>query len=423
VKSEREMLRNRLFASRSLTFILAGGQGTRLHPLTLNRPKPAVTFGGVYRLIDFTLSNCFNSGMGRINILTQYQCESLHSYVRALTMRCPRPVRGGESMVCLCPESGKRYRGTADAVFQTLPILASTEEEFAVILSGDHVYKMDYGEFIRFHADRNAEVTVAAVEQPRSAACRFGVLEIDSRGYATGFEEKPEHPKPLAANPRSSLVSMGIYVFNKRTLIDILADDAGKITTHDFGKDILPALVRDRRVSVYNFSEFGMPFDSYWRDVGTLDSYYSANMELLTTSFFDDWSWPLRSLGNRLPSEFHEGVSRIPASAVDSMIPASTPIGQGSRVTRSVLSPGTRIERSATIQDSILLQGVRVGAGARIRRAILDENVQVARGAEIGFDSNIDSRHGFLTEGGIVVIPANTRVGRSIQAGIFPQKG
>jgi glucose-1-phosphate adenylyltransferase len=380
--------------SRTLTFVLAGGEGQRLHPLTRQRAKPVVPLGGIYRLIDFTLSNCLNSGLRRVHILTQYQSESLHSHVRALNGRIASSHGRDDRLVC-CPNSGKRYRGTADAVFQNLPSILNARPDFVVILCADHVYRMDYRELLRFHVDRGADVTLAAVECPSHAASQFGVLEADSTGRVVGFEEKPNQPKPVSVGSPLSLVNMGVYVFNTRTLWDALSDDAGRNTTHDFGKDIIPSLVRAGKVSVYDFTQMGVRFGSYWRDVGTLDAYYRVNMELLLSSFFDPYTsagWPLVGL--------------------DAKAAGPVSIAPCSQVIRSVLSPNVRIEDSAKVRSSILLHNVRVGSGARIWRAIIDENVEIENGAEIGYDINKDSEYGLVTQGGIVVIPANTVVRR-----------
>jgi glucose-1-phosphate adenylyltransferase len=274
---------------------------------------------------------------------------------------------------------------------------------------------MDYSELLRFHVGHGADVTLAAVEYPSSAASQFGILETDSEGHLTGFEEKPSQPKPIRGNSSNSLVSMGVYVFNTRTLMDVLFDNARQDMSHDFGKDIIPHLVAARKVSVYNFTEMGTRHGSYWRDVGTVDAYYRVNMELLLNSFFDFYasaSWPLCGLDRQFdldpgPPEEHEASKRF---ALDSVVPETVSIGAGTQVVHSVLSPSVHIESSAEVRNSILLRNVRVGVGARIQRAILDENVRIGDGVEIGYDSKRDRENGLVTEGGIVVIPANTYV-------------
>ena len=399
---------------RTQAFILAGGQGQRLFPLTRDRAKPVVPFAGDYCLIDFTLSNCFNSGLRRINILTEHQCESLHSYVDALAPKSPIRSDRGEFLLCFCPAVGKRYRGTADALFQNLSLLAKTRAEFVVILSGDHVYRMDYRDLLQFHSDSCADVTIAGVECPRDAASQFGVLETDSKEHAVGFEEKPNNPKSIPAKPSKSLVSIGVYVFSARTLVKVLVDDAQQDTAHDFGKNIIPGLLRSNRVSVYNFTEKGTRLGSYWRDVGTLDAYYRAHMELLlspTLDPYDGADWPLYCLDGYLLPKRRQRDRRTVGSALDSVISREASLGRGGRVVHSVLSPGVRIECNANVHSSILLPNVHVGIGARIQRAILDENVRIADGVEIGYDVNKDRDYGLVTDAGIVVIPANTCVG------------
>jgi glucose-1-phosphate adenylyltransferase len=397
--------------ARTQAFILAGGQGQRLFPLTRDRAKPAVPFGSVHRVIDFTLSNCLNSGLRRVRILTQYRRESLHSYIRALTRRIHLKADCDDALRCVSPVKGKRYRGTADAVFQNLPILENTAADFVVILSGDHIYRMDYRDLLRFHSDCGNQVTMAAAEWPLEAACRFGVLEADSRGHVVGFQEKPSTPRHIFSKPAKSLISMGVYVFNTQTLVHALRDAQGKVH-HDFGKDIISELVRNNLVSAYNFTEASTRLGSYWRDVGTVDAYYDANMELLLRPFFFDpyesAVWPVCSVEAHHCTEFWSTGGQ---AAVDSIIPKGVSIGRGSSVIHSVLSPGVRIDRGAEIRNSILLPNVRVGSGVRIERAIVDENVHIADAVEIGYDSDSDRKHGFVTDTRIVVIPRNTNVG------------
>jgi glucose-1-phosphate adenylyltransferase len=403
--------------SRTLAFILAGGEGERLYPLTRYRAKPAVPFGGIYRLIDFTLSNCLNSGIRRIHVLTQYQFESLHTHIRALSRQLLSGKNRDNVLVCQCPVSGKRYRGTADAVFQSLPILENAQADLVLILSGDHVYKMDYRDLLRFHADRGSDVTIAGVEYPTNGASQFGVLQTDSGGHLVGFEEKPNVPRPMCASSSNSLVSMGVYVFNTPILMNALVDDAQRNSSHDFGRDIMTRLAATRKVSVYNFTEMGIRQGSYWRDVGTLEAYYRVNMEVLLNSFlfldpYASAGWPLFGLYNREsaggPLAF-QSASEI--QVVDSIVPETVSIGSGARVIHSVLSPSIHIESSAEVRNSILLQNVHIGSGTRIQRAIVDENVRIEDGLEIGFDSKTDCENGFVTDSGIVVIPANTHVG------------
>jgi glucose-1-phosphate adenylyltransferase len=416
------MLTNAGIASPILTFILAGGRGERLYPLTEHRAKPLIPFGGVCRLIDFTLSNCFNSGLRRITILTQYQCESLHSYVRALSPQTPIDEDLDEFLLCLCPADGKRYGGTADAVFQNLSLLEKTEPEFVLILSSDHVYRMDYRELLRFHLDRRADMTIAAVEYPRNVASQFGVLETNSEGDAVRFEEKPGNPKGILGRPSKSLVNMGVYVFNTRVLMDALYADAQQTTSYrDFGKNIIPDLIQKQRVSVYNFTKEGTRLGSYWRDVGTAEAYYCASMESLMSSLFDLYAtaeWPLFSFDKHSRVGRRRTRRRVAVSIQNAAVSPDVSLGRGSVVIDSLLSAGVQIGRSATVRNSILLNNVRVGAGARIQRAILDDNAHIADGAEVGYDLNTDRKYGLVTDSGIVVIPANTHVGSSSETAV-----
>jgi glucose-1-phosphate adenylyltransferase len=400
------MLSGGAIASRTFAFILAGGEGLRLHPLTRNRAKPAVPFGGVYRLIDFTLSNTFNSGLYQIRILTQYQCESLRSYTEAVFQ-----ARAENNLeVCLCPAKGRRYAGTADAVFQNLPALPATGADLVLILSGDHVYRMDYRNFIRFHLESAAEATVAAVEWPVNAASQFGVFEVDSKYRVVGFEEKPTEPKAIFSKPSKSLVNMGVYLFNRRTLLAALTEDSQQNTTHDFGRDILPELAKSRRLKVYNFSEMGLHLGAYWRDVGTLESYYRANMEFPLSDFVDPYKradWPLHGAPT-LGMSFRPGEHHSVGLVRDSVVSSGACIGQGARVVHSVLSPGVQIGPRAEIRNSVLLHDARIGVGARIHEAVVDENVDVPDGFQVGCDSRRDRHHGFVTENGVVVLTSTS---------------
>ena len=333
--------------ARTQTFILAGGRGERLLPLTLDRPKPAVPFGGTSRIIDFTLSNCVNSGLSRLRLLTQYKYEELHSYIRRQWRD-----RAGNHPVCLPPVSGKQYRGTADAVFQNL---ATGEKlpDFVLVLSGDHVYEMDYREMLMQHAATGADLTIGTVEHPIQDASRYGVVEVDSEFRVTGFQEKPRNPRPLPCNPSMALVSMGIYVFRTECLLEMAGSGA-----HDFGKDVIPRLIGTAGVQAYDFRDPIAQTPRYWRDIGTIDSYYQCSMDLLSSQ----------------------------------------------QPHKSVLFPDVQIEGGAQIEASVLMRGVKIGKGARIRRAIIDEGVHVACGTEIGYDREADRRKYFVTDSGITVV-------------------
>jgi glucose-1-phosphate adenylyltransferase len=384
---------------RTSAFILAGGKGERLHPLTEARPKPAVPFGGKFRIIDFTLFNCLHSGLSRVSLVTQYKYEELHRYIRedwsdlwnhTTAFRVP--------LLCLPPMSGKRYRGTADAIFQNVNFVHSGSD-FVLVLSGDHIYHMDYRDLIRQHIEANAELTLSAVEYPVREAGAFGVIQVDGNFRVTGFEEKPRIPCPLASNPSMALVSMGVYVFNKPTLLGVLDLFCGSGNGFDFGHDIIPALIRSSRTYAYDFRDKTQNAPCYWRDIGTIDAYYAASMELLQAgSPFDpysNWAWtsqPIRhpSIKNRVP--VRQSRPRIDARA---------------QVGGSVLSPGVEVEENATVYDSILMPGVRVGKGAQLRRVIVEEDVHVPAGFCAGFDIDQDRIRQIATEKGVLVIVQN----------------
>ncbi|MBP1735994.1 MAG: glucose-1-phosphate adenylyltransferase [Deltaproteobacteria bacterium] len=283
----------------AIAFVLAGGVGVRLHPLTRDRAKPAVPFGGKYRVIDFTLSNCVNSGVRQIFILPQYKSFSLERHTRdAWGVFSPEL---GEFLVHLSPQmrvGEDWYKGTADAVYQNLYHLEELEAEYILILSGDHIYKMDYGHFIRYHQKNRADLTISAIEVDIKEAHRFGVIQVDETGRVCGFEEKPKHPKSIPGKPDKAFVSMGVYIFNRKTLINILNKDAGMDTSHDFGKDVMPYMYPNHRVFVYRFGMTGGKDADYWRDIGTIDAYYQANLDLASVSpVFNlyDRNWPIRT--------------------------------------------------------------------------------------------------------------------------------
>jgi glucose-1-phosphate adenylyltransferase len=329
----------------------------------LNRPKPAVPFGGIFRIIDFTLSNCMNSGLKRIRLLTQYKYEHLHGYVRQNWRD-----RFGDHPICVPPMSGKRYRGTADAVFQNLAIEENLPD-FVLILSGDHIYKMDYREMIMQHATTGADLTIGTVEHPIQDASRYGVIQVDSDFRVIGFEEKPKHPQPLPSDSSMALASMGIYVFNTDCLLRASSENV-----HAFGKDLIPRLIDDANVRAYDFRDPIENTPRYWRDIGTIDAYYESNMDLV---------------GENPPFvPFHKQDWR--------------PDREG--VQNSVLSPDVQIGENVHIERSVLMRGVSVGKGARIRKAIIEEDIHIPAGTEIGFDTVKDRESYFVTETGIVVV-------------------
>ncbi len=388
-----------------LVMVLAGGVGERLYPLTKERAKPAVYFGGPYRIIDFTLSNCVNSGLRRIFIALQYKSLSLSRHLRTGWSVVADEL--GEFIEFLSPQKrvGEHwYLGTADAVYQNLYSILRENPRQLIVLSGDHVYKMDYAKMLRFHRDHGAGATLAAIEVPSDEAQRFGVLQVDGDGRLTGFLEKPRN---LPAGEQV-LASLGIYIFDMDVLVPALEQDARSNSTHDFGKDIIPSLIAKVPVYAYRFYDENKKSANYWRDIGTLDAYYDANMDLchVNPDFnLYDPEWPLRTYQVQAPpAKFvfaDEG--RRCGQALDSIISAGCIIS-GSRITGSVLCPNVRVHSFCDIEQSILMPGVRVGRHARIRRAIVDRDVFVPRGALIGFNSEEDRRRHTVSESGIVVV-------------------
>lgn len=399
-----------------LAMVLAGGEGQRLYPLTRRRAKPAVRFGGSYRMIDFTLSNCVNSGCRRIYLLTQFAASSLHRHVR----RGWIPLLSDElgEFLELVPAqrmAGDRwYAGTADAIYQNLFILQEERPERVLILSGDHAYKMDYGPMMAAHVERGAVLTIASLTLPREECCGLGVLEVDEEWRVVGFQEKPRDPKPVPGDPSRSLVSMGVYVWDTRELVRRVADDATRDTSHDFGKDVIPAMVSEGcAVYAYHFDRGPGGASGYWRDIGTLDAYWEANMELVAVvpelNLYDR-DWPI--YGYRPPSPPAKTVHGGMTSVEDSLLSPGC-IVSGARVRRSVLSPDVFVHRGAEVSESVVLDGVTIGQGARVHRAILDEGVVIPDGFEVGVDRASDERRFIVTTGGVVVVPS----GVPLQAG------
>jgi glucose-1-phosphate adenylyltransferase len=395
----------------AVAFVLAGGVGVRLHPLTRDRAKPAVPFGGKYRVIDYTLSNCVNSGIRKIFILPQYKSFSLALHTRdAWNIFSPEL---GEFLVHLSPQmrvGEDWYKGTADAVYQNIYHLEQIDEDYVLILSGDHIYKMDYGHFIRYHQKKRADLTISAIEVDLREAHRFGVIQVDETGKVCGFEEKPERPKAIPGKRGKAFVSMGVYIFNRKTLIDILNKDAGMETSHDFGKDIMPYMYPNHRVFVYRFGMAGGKDANYWRDIGTIDAYYQANMDLASVSpVFNlyDRNWPIRTYEGQYPpakTVFADEDKGRAGKALDSII-CSGVIISGGRVERSLISPGVRINSYAEVTESILLHNVVIGMHAKVKRAIIDKGVRVPAGMKIGYDLEKDRQRFFVSDEGIVVIP------------------
>jgi len=396
----------------AVAFVLAGGAGERLHPLTRDRAKPAVIFGGKYRIIDFTLSNCVNSGIRKIFVLPQYKSHSLIEHTRdAWSILNPEL---GEFVSNLSPQmrvGDDWYRGTADAVYQNLYHLKQVDVDHVVVLSADHIYKMDYSHFVRYHQKKKSDMTISSIEVDIREASRFGVIRAGSDSRVTGFEEKPAEPRSVPGSPDRAFVSMGIYVFNRDVLIDMLTKDAQREgSLHDFAKDIIPYMYPRNRVFVYRFGGGKGRDASYWRDIGTIEAYWRANMNLASvTPDFNlyDRNWPIRTYEGQYPpakTVFADEEGGRAGKALDSII-CSGVIISGGKVQGSVLSPGVRVNSYAEVSESILFHNVVVGMRAKVKRAIIDKGVRIPDGMKIGYDLEKDRKRFFVSDEGIVVIP------------------
>jgi glucose-1-phosphate adenylyltransferase len=398
-----------------LAILLAGGAGERLHPLTRDTAKPGVPFGGVYRIVDFTLSNCMNSDIRRTFILTQYKSLELNRHIRDGWHIFSSEM--GEFIEILPPMkrvSEEWYRGTADAVYQNLQSILTEAPQEVLILSADHIYKMNYRDMLSWHRSKGADITIATIQIDPREARRFGVAKIDSDHRITGFEEKPRHGSPVRSpfDPKKVSASMGIYIFNRQTLVDELIADAGdRSSSHDFGKDIIPKCLQRCRVVAWDFHDMNHKAALYWRDVGTLESYYEANMDLVAVSpefnLYDD-EWPIRTRAFQAPPAkfvFAQEGQRM-GLAVDSIVSPGCIIS-GGRVNRSVLSPFVRVNSYCEIDESILLPRAMIGRYSRVRRAIVDEDVVLPENSRVGFDAEEDRALGrVVTESGITVVPS-----------------
>jgi glucose-1-phosphate adenylyltransferase len=389
--------------------LLAGGAGERLFPLTRDRAKPAVSFGGPYRIIDFTLSNCINSGLRKIFVATQYKSQSLNRHIRLGWGVVNTEL--GEFVEILPPQKrvGENwYVGTADAVYQNLYSLEREQPRWVIVLSGDHIYKMDYGKMLDVHIARGASLTVGAIEIPLSDSRRFGVLETDEDGRVRGFREKPEAAREAPWSPGNCLGSMGIYIFDTELLVKELHRDAEEDSAHDFGKDIIPSLVaRGEKVYAYLFWDENKKAAKYWRDVGTIDAYFEASMDLIQIDpVFNlyDPEWLLRTYQPQFPpAKFVFGQDGRRGLAIESIVSMGC-IVSGSEVRRSILSPGVRVHSYCDVEDAILMPNATVNRHCRIRRAIVDRGVELPRGARIGYDLEEDRRRHTVSDGGIVVV-------------------
>ena len=400
-----------------LAFVMAGGKGERLYPLTKDRAKPAVPFGGIYRIIDFTLSNCINSGIRRIHVLTQYKSISLdrhlkmgwnifHSELGEYIDVIPAQQRVGDTW----------YRGTADAIYQNIYSIEAEKPDQVLILAGDHIYKMDYSKLLDYHLAKSADLTVALIKMPKEKSDQLGVIQVDSDMRMIGLQEKPVHPITISGEPNLIYASMGIYVFNRIHLEEELVRDAGQAnSSHDFARDVIPAMLGRYRVYGYDFGssvEEGLP---YWRDVGTIDAYWEANMDLIqVTPVFNlyDQKWPIRTYHEQYPpvkTVFAKEEEGRVGLALDSLI-SNGCIISGGRVERSILSPGVRVNSFSLATDSVLMEGVNVGRYAKVHRVIIDKDVRIPQGVEIGYDLEEDRKHFHVTESGIVVVAKGTTI-------------
>ncbi len=399
-----------------LGMIMAGGEGSRLYGLTQERAKPAVYFGGKYRIIDFVLNNFINSGIFKIKVLTQFKADSL---IKHLTTgwNLNRMLGHFIDPVPAQMRTGKKwYQGTADAVFQNINLIEDENPDYVAVFGADHIYKMDISLMLDYHRQVGAVATVAAIPKPISEASKFGIVEIDHSGRMIGFEEKPKTPKPMPGNPNMALVSMGNYIFNTKFLVRELFNDAAlDASSHDFGKDVIPKIFPDYPIYVYDFSNNKIPGElpegcMYWEDVGTIDTYYAANMTLRDVvpkiNLYNEL-WPIRTApGQSPPAKFvfdGENNEKRKGEAIDSIVSGGCIIS-GGRVVRSVLSRGVRVHSLAVVEDSILFPDVEIGTKAHVRKAIIDRGVKISQGDRIGFDPEKDRQRFFVSDSGIVVI-------------------
>jgi glucose-1-phosphate adenylyltransferase len=399
--------------------VLAGGKGERLYPLTQDRAKPAVPFGGKYRIIDFTLSNCLNSGVRRLNILTQYKSLSLNRHImQGWNIFNPQL----DEYVNLIPAQQRVgevwYLGTADAIYQNIYVLQMDRPDLVLILSGDHIYKMNYMEMIDSHRERRADLTVAVIEMDKNLSRQLGVIQVDEEFRIIGFEEKPEKPKTIPGQPDLILANMGVYVFNTEALVRRVIEDAkDPESQHDFGKNVIPAMTTQDRVYAYSFQDENKKTAKYWRDIGTLDAYYEASMDLVSIDpqfNLYDYEWPIRTYHPPAPpakTVFFEEHDFGRIGAVYNSLVSGDCIISGGKIFRSILSPKVRVHSYSEVWDSILMEGVDVGRYARLNRVIVDKRVRIPDGYKIGFDLKEDAKKFTVTESGIVVIPKGAILG------------
>ena len=400
-----------------LSMILAGGEGSRLRPLTESRSKPSVPFGGSYRLIDFALNNFINAGLTQIYVLTQFKSQSLYLHMKKGWNLSGITGSFIDSVPAQMRDGKRWYEGTADAIYQNISFVRQAEPEQVCIFGSDHIYKMDIRQMLDFHKEKKARLTVSALRMPLSEASQFGVIQVDEDGKMIGFEEKPANPKSIPGQPDFALVSMGNYIFDTKPLCNELCEDAvNKSSSHDFGKDIIPKMYQEGGVYVYDFSTNvinGEKEATYWRDVGTIDSYWSAHMDLLDKdpqfSLYNR-KWPLHTYFPPLPPATFVDMDRHETNVTDSLIAGGSYV-QGAHVYKSVLGYRSNIAAGSLISESILLGDVKIGAGCSIRRAIIDRHVEIAPGTVIGENPELDAKRFHISPEGIVVVAKGTKVG------------
>lgn len=402
-----------------LTFILAGGKGERLNPLTRDRAKPAVPFGGIYRIIDFSLSNCINSGLRKIYVLIQYKSFSLQKHIVAGWDDIVSNQLGEYIDVIPAQQriSSDWYRGTADAIYQNIYAIEDEGPELVLILSGDHLYKMDYQKLVAYHRRMDADMTVSCVPMPADTSSSFGVIEVDAGNRVCGFQEKPEKPKVIPGDPSKIFASMGVYLFKKDTLLKELEIDSKALSEHDFGKNVIPQMLKNKKnMYVYNFvDDDGNP--CYWRDIGTRDAYYQANMDLVQACpEFDlyDKQWPVRTYHAQYPPAKTLKINddrgnNISGEIVDSLVSGGCII-TGAHVKGSVLSPNVRVGAYAEIIDSVIMEGVVVGENVKIKNAIIDKEVVIPPNVLIGYDLKVDQKRFDVTTSGITIVAKKAAV-------------
>lgn len=393
----------------TLALILAGGSGTRLQSLTRWHSKPAVPFGGKFRTIDFPLSNCINSGIRQISILTQYKSHSLNTHIQK-GWSFLRPELG-EFVELLPAQQRVRdswYTGTADAVFQNLDIIDTVNPDYVLILAGDHIYKMNYAAMIQRHINSGADITVGCIEVPVKSAREFGVMAVDENNWIQQFSEKPKNPQTIPGKPGISLASMGIYVFPKALLSELLSMDSDQEdSAHDFGKNIIPGAVNQLKVLAYPFTDSNTGNTAYWRDVGTIDSYFEANMDLLSVTpqlNLYDQTWPIWTYQEQLPpAKFVFDDNDRRGMAVDSLVSGGC-IVSGSNVKRSLLSNNVRIHSYSSIKDAVILPNVEIGRHCRLKGVIIDRDCKIPPNTVIGYDPEQDAKHYYVSPNGIVLV-------------------